>query len=236
MGGNIVIYIVEDEQNIRELVMYALENNKTPLPAKGFESSKAFEKAMAEELPDLVIFDVMLPGKDGLTLTKEMRENPKTAHIPILILSAKSNEYDKVQGLDNGADDYLAKPFSPMELVARVKALLRRSNNDSSKSSSSGDTKEMGSLVHLPGSKEFMLDNQVVDLTHKEYQLLEYFIQNHNIALTRDQILNAIWGYDYDGESRTVDVHVSSLKKKLGDFGSECIVTKRSTGYMFKVK
>jgi len=230
-----MIYIVEDDRNIRELVTYALENNKTPLPAKGFENGQLFEEALEKEVPDLVIFDVMLPGKDGLTLTRELRENPKYSHIPVLILSAKSNEYEKVQGLDSGADDYLTKPFSHMELVARVKALLRRAKSHTETKPSS-DSISYGKLVHLPNSKEFKLDDTNIDLTHKEYQLLEYFITNQNIALDRDQILNAIWGYDYDGESRTVDVHVSSLKRKLGEYGKETIITKRSTGYMFKVK
>lgn len=226
-----MIYIVEDDANIRELVVYTLNN--LVMPTKGFKDGKEFESAMEDETPDLIIFDLMLPGKDGLTLLKELKQQKQLNHIPVLILSAKGNEYDKVQGLNTGADDYLAKPFGAMELVARVNALLRRSQLGSNKVNNKKDIITFGPLIYKQQSREFLLHNQPLVLTHKEFMLLELFIENPKIALSRDQLLNQIWGYDYDGESRTVDVHVASLRHKLEDYGKS-IETIRSYGYRFR--
>lgn len=223
-----MIYIVEDDDNIRELASYTLSS--LHFDTAGFPDSETFEKALKKELPQLVILDLMLPGKDGLTILKELRAQPKTAHLPVLILSAKDSEFDKVMGLNLGADDYLTKPFGAMELAARVNALLRRA----SKSEEAAAKKAAGGrLVYQPGAHQFILDGESLALTSKEFDLLRLFIQYPKKAFSREQLLADVWGYHYDGESRTVDVHIGSLRQKLGEIG-ESIHTIRGFGYRWQ--
>ncbi len=218
-----MIYCVEDDDNIRELVIYTLET--TGLKAQGFAEGKSFIEALEVEMPKLVLLDIMLPGEDGLTLLKRLKHSSKTKDIPVIMVTAKSAEYDKVIGLDTGADDYLTKPFGMMELVSRIKAVLRRSGKTSDKS----DMSVAG--VHVDVKRhEVTVDGKIVSLTLKEFELLERLIRNQNIVLTRDQLLEDIWGYDFGGETRTVDVHVRTLRQKLGEKG-EIIETVRGVGY-----
>lgn len=218
-----MIYLVEDDANIRELVTYMLNNSG--LEATGFERPSQFWEAIEKHVPELVMLDIMLPEEDGLSILKQLREAPATQSIPILLLSAKNSEYDKVLGLDNGADDYLAKPFGMMELVARVKALLRRVPKESGL-----EEYRIGSLYVSLSQHLVMVAGEEVTLTNKEYSLLRSFLQNRGRVLTRDQLLNDIWGYSFDGENRTVDVHVRTLRQKLGQAGA-LIKTIRGVGY-----
>lgn len=218
-----MIYCVEDDDNIRELVIYTLES--TGLKAKGFAEGTAFMEALAFDTPELILLDIMLPGEDGLSLLKKLKVSPKTADIPVIMVTAKGAEYDKVIGLDSGADDYVAKPFGMMELVSRIKAVLRRSGKVPDKA----DLEING--VHMNVKKhEVTVDGEPVTLTLKEYELLERLMRNRNIVLTRDQLLMDIWGYDFDGETRTVDVHIRTLRQKLKDKGW-IIETVRGVGY-----
>lgn len=220
-----MIYCVEDDGNIRELITYTLET--TGFRARGFEDGREFLDALAEEIPELVLLDIMLPGEDGLEILKKMKESERTRDIPVIMVTAKGAEYDKVKGLDSGADDYVTKPFGMMELVSRVKAVLRRSGKSKGVSDaiiSSGEI-EIDTKKH-----EVKVGGQVVSLTLKEYELLKRLMKNPNIVLTRDQLLEDIWGYDFDGETRTVDVHVRTLRQKLGDSGQQ-IETVRGVGY-----
>lgn len=218
-----MIYCVEDEKNIRELVLYALV--ASGFEAEGMEDGKQLEKQLSLRQPDLILLDIMLPGENGLELLKKLKNNPKTAGIPVIMVTAKGSEYDKVIGLDGGADDYIAKPFGMMELVARIKAVLRRSVNHTGQ-----DLIEYRGLKILPASHQVYADGEEVSLTLKEYELLKYLLQNLGTVLTRDQLLNYVWGYDFDGETRTVDVHIRTLRQKLGEAG-ECIKTIRGVGY-----
>ena len=204
-----MIFCVEDDGNIRELVVYTLES--TGFQARGFEDGSSFLEALALETPELVLLDIMLPGEDGMELLRKLKASKKTKDIPVIMVTAKGAEYDKVKGLDAGADDYVTKPFGMMELISRIKAVLRRSAKGSV---SSEDTFEIG---------EIRLDP-------KKHELLKRLMKNSNIVLTRDQLLEDIWGYDFDGETRTVDVHVRTLRQKLGDAGEQ-IETVRGVGY-----
>lgn len=217
-----MIYLVEDDDNIRELVIYAL--NQTGLEATGFARPSAFYKAMAQETPRLLLLDIMLPEEDGLSILRKIRENPDTRKLPVMMLTAKSSEYDKVLGLDQGADDYMPKPFGMMELVARVKALLRRTEMVEEKEY------RVGSLVVSPGKHSVTVDGETVTLALKEYEILCMLLKNEDKVLTRDQLLNEIWGYSFDGENRTVDVHIRTLRQKLGAAG-DYIETVRGVGY-----
>ncbi len=228
-GGGQVIYIVEDDENIRELVCYTLSS--MVLPTLGFAESGALEHALAEKLPELLILDIMLPGKDGLTILKELRAQAATAQLPVLILSAKESEFDKVSGLNLGADDYLAKPFGAMELVARVKALLRRAGFQTEDASKS--TLTFGAIEFDQEAHRMTLAGQPLPLTTKEFELFRLFLENPRLAFSREQLLDTIWGYHYDGESRTVDVHVASLRQKLGEAAYQ-IETIRGFGYRFQ--
>lgn len=218
-----MIYVLEDDNSIREFVVYTLCHMN--LQAKGFDRPSAFWAAMEEEKPELILLDIMLPEEDGLTILSKLRGSIENKHIPIIMLTAKDSEYDKVLGLDTGADDYVAKPFGMMELVARIKALLRRS-----------DTAEQeivymaGKVEVYPNRHKVKVDGKTVNLTLKEYELLSVLIENKGMVFTRDQLLNRIWGYEFDGESRTVDVHVRTLRAKLEEGGS-CIETVRGVGY-----
>ena len=218
------ILIIEDEPNIRELVLYNLQAN-------GYEGIQAEDGIMGitmvhTEKPDLILLDIMLPEEDGLSILKRLRENAKTKNLPVIMLTAKGTEYDKVRGFDAGADDYIPKPFGMMELLARVKALLRRTANESAV-----EEYQLGSLYVCPPKHQVRVDGQAVTLTLKEYQLLCLLLENQQVVLTRDQILNNVWGYSFSGESRTVDVHIRTLRQKLGSAG-DLIQTVRGIGYM----
>lgn len=220
-----MIYCVEDDSNIRELVVYTL--GTTGFDARGFEDGKTFFKALEEELPELVLMDIMLPEEDGIALLKKLKMSGKTKDIPVIMVTAKGAEYDKVKGLDLGADDYVTKPFGMMELISRIKAVLRRSRKNDPKDS------EVLSLAGIEidlKKHEVKADGKVVNLTLKEYELLKYLMKSPNIVMTRDALLEGIWGYDFGGETRTVDVHVRTLRQKLGAFG-EKIETVRGVGY-----
>ena len=218
-----MVFCVEDDDNIRELVIYTLET--TGLKAKGFADGPAFMEALEFETPELILLDIMLPGEDGLELLKRLKSSAKTKNIPVIMVTAKGSEYDKVVGLDSGADDYVTKPFGIMELVSSIKAVLRRSVRTEERI----DMEISG--VHVNVKKhEVTVDGKAVALTLKEFELLEKLMRNQGIVLTRDQLLADIWGYDFDGETRTVDVHIRTLRQKLGEKG-EIIRTVRGVGY-----
>ena len=220
-----MIFCVEDDSNIRELVVYTLET--TGFKARGFEDGKEFLEALALETPELVLMDIMLPGEDGLELLGRLKSSPKTREIPVIMVTAKGAEYDKVKGLDLGADDYVTKPFGMMELVSRIKAVLRRTKKESQDPQ---DVIRAGGIEINTRKHEVTADGEVVNLTLKEYELLKRLMKNRGIVMTRDCLLEDIWGYDFDGETRTVDVHVRTLRQKLGSCG-EMIEAVRVVGY-----
>ena len=222
-----MIYLVEDDANIRELVIYTLEN--TGFESKGFHNGPAFWQAMKIQTPDMIILDIMLPGEDGLSILKKLRNTVSTSRLPVMILTAKDAEYDKILGLDMGADDYLPKPFSIMELIARVKSLLRRAGYDSRIHSDKEEYK-IGGLFVSASRHIVTVDDSEAQLTLKEFDLLLYLLKNASIALSREQILTNVWGYDFNGETRTVDVHIRTLRAKLGPCG-DIIHTVRGVGY-----
>lgn len=223
-----MIYIVEDDRNIREIESYALSNSG--FEVESFESGEEFYEAMEQELPELIILDIMLPNEDGLQILSRLRNQHTTKEIPIIMITAKSLEMDKVKALDAGADDYITKPFGVMELVSRVRALLRRSLTKVEKE------KELcvGEISINERKHVVMVGKEVCSLTYKEYELLKYFVQNIGIVLTREKIMERVWGFDYEGESRTVDMHVKTLRKKLGEAGTY-IRTVRNVGYKIEV-
>ncbi len=217
-----LIYIVEDDASIREIETIALKNSNYMVQA--FERASVFYEKMEELLPDLILLDIMLPDEDGYRIVRRLRSNPKTRHIPVMMITAKTTEMDMVKGLDDGADDYIRKPFSVMELLSRVRALLRRT-----------EEKEPEQL--LVG--KILLDNErhtvvagerSVELTLKEYELLRYLMRNEDIVLSRESIMLSVWGVDFEGESRTVDMHIKTLRQKLGEQGKQ-IRTVRGVGY-----
>ena len=218
-----MIFCVEDDDNIRELVVYTLES--TGFQARGFEDGSSFLEALALETPELVLLDIMLPGEDGLEILKKLKNSSKTKDIPVIMVTAKGSEYDKVVGLDSGADDYVTKPFGMMELISRIKAVLRRSGKQQDKTKLS-----VGGISLDTKKHEVKVDGEQVVLTLKEFELLEKLMRNQGIVLTRDQLLTEIWGYDFDGETRTVDVHIRTLRQKLGEQGS-LVKTVRGVGY-----
>lgn len=221
-----MIYLVEDDNSIRELVIYTLK--QTGFEARGFSCARDFWAVInAGDLPELVLLDIMLPDEDGLTILKKLRALPATKRLPIVMLTAKSSEYDKVMGLDGGADDYLPKPFGMMELVARIKALLRRSGIETE---TEAEVCEIGMIRLDTERHQVYVSDMAVILTHKEFELLHYLMKNEGIVLQRGKILSKIWGYDFDGETRTVDVHIRMLRQKLGETGSY-IETVRGVGY-----
>lgn len=220
-----MIYLLEDDESIREMVCYSL--SKTGSEAKGFGLPSEFFAAMEKELPDLVLLDVMLPEQDGFAVLGRLRSTPATEGIPVIMLTAKSSEFDKVTALDAGADDYVTKPFGVMELMARVKALLRRS---APKSAGTDKLYVQGGLTVSTVSHEVKVDGAPVSLTYKEFELLCLLFENRGAVLSRDKILSEVWGYDFDGENRTVDVHVRTLRKKLGT-AADIIETVRGVGY-----
>lgn len=218
-----MIYLVEDDNSIRELVVYTLNNSG--YEAKGYESPSLFWKDMEKDIPDLVILDIMLPEENGLEILKKLRDNSSTKKLPVMMLTAKSSEYDKVMGLELGADDYLAKPFGMMELIARVKALLRRTAEEVK----DNEYKVKDLYVNIAKHKVVAGGKDII-LTAKEYEMLCMLLENRGSVLSRDTLLNEIWGYSFDGESRTVDVHIRTLRQKLGECG-EYIETIRGFGY-----
>ncbi len=221
-----MVYLVEDDDNIRELVVYTL--NHSEIEAKGFAKPSAFYEEMAAEMPGAVILDIMLPEEDGLTILRKLRSRKETKSLPVMMLSAKASEYDKVTGLDAGADDYVAKPFGMMELVARVRALLRRSVGETQKS---GYT--IGRLTVIPEAHRVLVDGSPVQLTRKEYDILELLMKSGELVVTRERLLSEVWGYAFEGESRTVDVHIRTLRQKLGPAGSY-VETIRGVGYCIR--
>lgn len=221
------IYVIEDDESIRELLRVALEGFGYQIRA--YESAEPALLDMKEEQPDLAIFDLMLPGMDGLSAIKLIRQDSQLKSIPVICLTAKDKELDKVMGLDVGADDYITKPFGVLELAARIRSLLRRSV----KEESGNNVIRIKSVTINPQTREVMNDGELIDLTYKEYELLMYLIEHDTRVVGRDELLNKIWGYEYDGETRTLDSHIRTLRQKLGNVGAECIKTVRSVGYRF---
>ena len=241
-----MIYCVEDEKNIRELIVYTLVSSG--YEACGCEDAKAFYAAVSPDEAELFLLDIMLPGEDGLSILRHVKADPHLKNVPAIMLTAKDSEYDKVTGLDLGADDYISKPFGMMEFLARVRAVLRRSRQQREANAEGGPAKNAQSTdaqnknaqnkdvltykgIELRRAQHQVLSDGVpVELTLKEFNLLEYLMMNEGIVLTRDQLLTNVWGYDFSGESRTVDVHVRTLRQKLGA-GGECVETVRGVGY-----
>ena len=217
------IYIVEDDKNIREIEMFALKNSGYAV--EEFENAKSFFSRSAEKVPDLVLLDIMLPDMDGLEIVKKLRSRPDTVRVPIILVTAKTTELDKVKGLDIGADDYLTTPFGVMELISRVKALLRRSR-------ALQDDKQMvlGDITLDSERREVHVGGELCELTFKEFELLKLLMVNAGIVLHRDTIMSDVWGTDYEGESRTLDMHIKTLRQKLGEAGN-MIKTVRNVGY-----
>ena len=223
-----MIWCVEDDAGIRDIEVYTLRS--TGFDARGFADADAFRAALREEKPELVLLDVMLPGEDGVSLLRFLRSEPETAQIPVIMATAKGMEYDKIQSLDLGADDYLVKPFGMMEMISRVKAVLRRCAPRQS-----ANTLQAGGLsIHLDAHTVWA-DGERIQLTFKEFELLRTFMSHPGMAFTRDQLFSDIWGMDYCGETRTVDMHIRTLRQKLGAYG-RMIETVRNVGYRLEVK
>ena len=223
------IYCVEDEGNIRDLIVYTL--GVTGFEARGLHDGKALDEALSDPekcLPDLILLDIMLPGEDGISILHRLKEDARYRTIPIIMLTARGAEYDKVQALDLGADDYVTKPFGMMELVSRIKAVLRRAS-----SYSKDDTVRFGRLEISEKKRSVLADGEQIVLTNKEFELLNLLVRSSGIVMTRDQLLDAIWGHDFSGESRTLDVHIATLRQKLGNAG-EMIETIRGVGYRLR--
>lgn len=218
-----LIYLLEDDDSIRKLVIYAL--NSQGYEAKGFERPAEFWKAMGQAQPDLVLLDIMLPEEDGLTILQKLRAAAGTKKLPVIILTAKNTEYDRVVGLDSGADDFISKPFGMMELVARVRAVLRRTETREENSDY-----QLGELFVSPKRHVVKVDGEEVSLTNKEFELLCLLLEHQGMAMTRDAIMDGVWGQEFSRENRTLDVHVRTLRTKLGPAG-HYIETVRGVGY-----
>lgn len=223
-----LIYVVEDDANIREIETIALKNGGHTV--EGASCARELFEKIEEKVPDLAIVDIMLPDKDGYEIVKELRGNLATAHLPIIMVTAKSTEMDMVKGLDIGADDYIKKPFSVMELITRVRALLRRTRNLESQKIFS-----VGKILLDDERRAVYVCDKNVELTYKEYELLRLFMANPGIVLTRNMIMQKVWDTDFEGESRTVDMHIKTLRQKLLDEGG-CIKTVRNVGYVMELK
>ena len=217
------IFFVEDDKNIRELVLYALKNSG--FQAVGYERAKEFYAGVKSVTPDLIILDIMLPDEDGLHVLDTLKQSSEYKSIPVIMLTAKDSEYDKIRGLDSGADDYITKPFGVMELISRIKAVLRRVEGVDR-----NDVLSVGELSLDNVKHEVYVAEEPVVLTYKEYELLYYLMKNRNMVLTREKLLELVWNTDFAGESRTVDVHIGSLRSKLGKAGNY-IHTVRGVGY-----
>ncbi len=220
-----LIYIVEDDESIREIESIALKNSNYIVSA--FENAKEFYKKLDELVPDLILLDVMLPDESGYDIVRKLRKRPATQEIPIIMVTAKTTEMDMIKGLDGGADDYIKKPFSIMELITRVKALLRRTAKDEPK------LLKLDDLVIDHERHVVTVNNEPVDLTYKEYELLRLLMGSQGIVMTRDVIMRSVWDTDFEGETRTVDMHIKTLRHKLGDYGSR-IKTVRNVGYVIE--
>lgn len=216
------VYCVEDDNNIRELVCYTL--TQTGSTAVGFADAESFFAAVAERLPDLVLLDIMLPDKDGMEILHELRSNARTERLPIIMVTAKSGQIDKIKGLDGGADDYITKPFDIMELISRVNALLRRVAPETS------DLITYKKMTLALSERTVTVSGKPVTLTYKEFEILRLLAENRGKVLTRDTLMNRVWGTEFEGESRTVDVHIRTLRQKLGE-AAEYIETVRNVGY-----
>ena len=223
-----MIWCVEDDASIRDIEVYALQS--TGYEAKGFEDGTSFLKELKNQKPELVVLDVMLPGIDGITLLQKLKEDPETREIPVVMATAKGAEYDKIQGLDLGADDYLTKPFGVMEFVSCVKAVLRRCQPRQVE-----HLLKTGGLIVNIDEHTVTIDGERITLTYKEFELLRLFLSHPGMAFTRDQLFNEVWGMDYCGDTRTVDMHIRTLRQKLKDYG-ELIETVRNVGYRLEAK
>lgn len=217
-----LIYIVEDDNSIQKLIEYALKSKN--YTCKGFENGREFFGELSKVVPDLILLDIMLPDMDGTEILVKLKQNSNTSDIPVMMLTAKTSEYDIVSSLDMGADDYMTKPFSVLELLSRVNALLRR------------NTKKLEERIEFKGitmdllRREVSIDGDAISLTYKEFELLKYLLSNVGIVLSREKLLNAVWGYDYEGETRTIDMHIKLLREKLGN-KRDLITTIRGVGY-----
>ena len=218
-----IIYIVEDDPNIQEIEAFALKN--AGLDVQTFSSAAAFTQELRKKQPDLILLDIMLPDQDGLQVLTSLRSSSQTEKIPVIMVTAKSTEVDIVKGLDQGADDYITKPFGIMELISRVKALLRRSHPEADHESLKLDELEL-----IPDKRLCLINGESIVLTFKEYELLEYLLRNTGIVMKRQVLLDRIWGIDFEGETRTLDAHIKTLRQKLGTAGNH-IVTIRNVGY-----
>ena len=221
-----MIYLLEDDESIRKLVIYALESQG--FEAAGFAAPSAFWKAMGKELPELILLDIMLPEEDGLSVLKKLRSSGATKKMPVIMLTAKNTEYDRVIGLDNGADDFISKPFGMMELVARIRAVLRRTGQDAAP-----QEYRVGLLYVYPAKHLVQVDGKEVVLTYKEFELLCLLLENQGMVLTRNILMYKVWGAEQDRENRTLDVHIRTLRSKLGPAG-EYIETVRGIGYRMR--
>ncbi len=217
------IYCVEDDENIRELVLYALSSSG--YAGQGFPEGESFLRAVEHSPPDLALLDIMLPGQSGLDILRCLREEPATARLPVIMLTAKTSEYDRVKGLDSGADDYISKPFGVMELLSRIRAVLRRVEK-----APAASLLTAGSLTVDPARRTVTDGDRAIALTFKEFELLACLLRNRELVLTREKLMELVWGFDFEGESRTVDMHIKSLRQKLGPLG-ELIQTVRGLGY-----
>ena len=224
-----MIYCVEDDSAIRDIEVYALRS--TGIEAEGLENGEQLFEAIAKRVPELIILDVMLPGEDGLEILKRIRFSALTRSVPVIMATARGEEYDKITGLDSGADDYLVKPFGMMEMVSRVRAVLRRSGGGES----AQKLLTLGSLALDPASHTVTVNGQAVTLTLKEFEILRTMMAKPGVVFTRDRLLSEVWGTDYDGETRTVDVHIRTLRQKLGDAGA-LIGTVRGVGYRMEAQ
>lgn len=220
-----LIYIVEDDESIREIETIALKNSNYIVSA--FENAKEFYKKLDELVPDLILLDVMLPDESGYDIVRKLRKRPATQDIPIIMVTAKTTEMDMIKGLDGGADDYIKKPFSIMELITRVKALLRKTAKEEPK------LLKLDDLVIDHERHVVTVNNEPVDLTYKEYELLRLLMGSQGIVMTREVIMRSVWDTDFEGETRTVDMHIKTLRHKLGDYGSR-IKTVRNVGYVIE--
>ena len=219
-----MIYCVEDDSSIRELVLYALQNSG--FEAKGFADASELYPELLHNPPELVLLDIVLPGEDGIAILKKMKQNAQTRKVPVIMLTAKGSEYDRVLGLDLGADDYITKPFGVIEMISRVKAVLRRCAPEGAVSR----TLTLGEITLDPERHRVGAAGREVALTFKEFSLLQFLMENSGRVLTRDRILETVWGYDFEGETRTVDMHIKTLRQKLGEAGA-LIETVRGVGY-----
>lgn len=220
-----LIFVIEDDDNIREIEEFAFKNSGFDVAS--FSRASTFFDKLQDTLPDLIVLDVMLPDENGIDIVKQLRSSSITRRIPVIMVTAKTSELDLVKGLENGADDYIKKPFSVMELISRVKALLRRTMEEDM------PRIELDNMVIDKERHEIRIDGKTIELTYKEYELLYYLTLNKGIVLRRDQIMERIWGIDYEGESRTLDMHIKTLRQKLGNFGGR-IRTVRNVGYVIE--